>query len=355
MRIAAAFGDGQVPQRNDPHRQSAQSIIDLRVAQVVQHVARHRSSDRGRKILEAGDARKHLARDFGGPLARSNELDISGIVERLAAACHPLRQIDQVSGDVGDPFSLNRNVEIPGWTHQRPLVDELVQVVDAFQLDRRLAVIRAESPEHLRGFRQRLLQTRRDVVALGHDVHRQWRPHGRLDQQRQLTRTDQPGLVSEHRELLGVQVVNRAHLRVVLSRVDDDLARALTAKALEKVRAFVDAQVPACRIDGALIESLHDAQKAFQVCALLGIDVNVVCEERMWLAQRERGMEVAGVQDHQGVRFGSHEFSVAQIGAICADRRLSALCPSRAVQDRPIDLRQPTPTAQAHHPSISRR
>ena len=158
--------------------QAAQPVVDLRVAQVVQHVAGHRAADGGREVVQAGDPPEDLARHVRGPLARSDKLHVPGVVEGLAGAGHPLREVDQMGGHVGDPLALNRNVEIPRRPHQRALVDDLVQVMDAFQVDGRLRAVGAEASEHLGALRQRLLHLRRDLVALGHDVHRQRRRGG---------------------------------------------------------------------------------------------------------------------------------------------------------------------------------
>jgi hypothetical protein len=70
-------------------------------------------------------------------LARRQQLHVALVVERLAPTGHPLREVCQMRGDVGDTLSLRGDVEIPRGAHERLLVDDLVQMVHALDRDRR--------------------------------------------------------------------------------------------------------------------------------------------------------------------------------------------------------------------------
>jgi len=191
-------------------------------------------------------------------------------------------------------------------SHQRPLVDGFVQVVNAPHLDRRFFAVGAEAPEHfgLRG--KRLLQPTGDFVTLGHDVPRQRRCRRGLLQHRDLVSGDQPGFVAQDKETICVQQVDGLHPRIVSSRDDHDIPRPLGAQPLQIVGAAIYAELPLCRVMGALVEGLHNLQEALHLGTVFSVDVDDdVAQPGMALAQGKRRMEVAGIENYKSVRVDS--------------------------------------------------
>src|SRR5712664_4712521 len=105
------------------------------------------------EVIEAGNAREHVARYLSWPLARGQQFHIAVVIEGLPAAGDPLREIDQVRRDIGDAFTLHGDIENPRWPHQRHAVDDLVKVVDALHGNSGLVAVVAKAAEYpgLRG------------------------------------------------------------------------------------------------------------------------------------------------------------------------------------------------------------
>ncbi len=267
-------------------------------------------AQRSGEVFEAGYARKHAERHFDRPLPRGQQFDVAVVVESLPAAGDPLREVDQVRGDIGNAFTLHGYIENPGWPHQRHAVDDLEKVMDALHRNGGLAAISTQAAEYLGLCGERHLQSRRDVVAFRHDVHRQWRRCRGILQHPDLARVDQPWFVAEHEDTVRVQAVDRCHLAVVLSGDDHDVAGPFGAQAFNRVLPTVHVQVPARRVVGALVESPYDAQEIFQVRPVPGIDVDVVAEPRVALAQGERSVKMPRIENQKSVLVGGQILSL---------------------------------------------
>ncbi len=59
------------------------------------------------------------------------------------------------------------------------------------------------------------------------------------------------------------------------------------------------------RVLGPLVEGLHHPQEGLHLGTVLSIDVDVVAQAGMALAQSEGGMKVPGIENYKSVRVGS--------------------------------------------------
>ncbi len=110
-----------------------------------------------------------------------------------------------------------------------------------------------------------------------------------------------------------MQEMNQGHLLVVPAGKDHDLAGPLRQQLLQIVRSAIHIQRPVGRIHRTVVEGMNQPHEVIHVRPVLGEHMDVVVDQRMALAQSQRGVEVAGVEDDQGLLF-THRCAVHHAG-----------------------------------------
>ena len=189
-------------------------------------------------------------------------------------------------------------------------------------------------------------------MAFGHDIHRQRRGRGHLFQQTDLLALDQPGLVAQHAKTLRMQQMNERHFLVVPAGDDHDLSRPLRDKLLQIIGTAIDVQRPARRVHRAIVEGVNQAHEVVHVRSVFGEDMNVVVDQRMALAQRQRGVEVARVEDDQGMLL-THRPIAPSCRRTAGNRRAACRAREQCV-DQPMDAqRWPCVSSSLRNPRFS--
>ena len=157
-------------------------------------------------------------------------------------------------------------------------------------------------PEDLGDGHELLLEDGGDLVPLGHDVHHLGpvRPQGG-------GQMAQPGL-GHHQGLVGQDAepgrgkgVDLGDLGVVLSGQDGQVALFLGDHPLQVVRAGVDVEPPGRGILAPGVVGFDDALEGVKLGPAVGIDVHLVRQAGVALAEGQGRVKVAGVADGQGM------------------------------------------------------
>ena len=175
VRVARARGRLEIPEHPDFRVHALDAVVDLAVGVHVQAaVALHDPcADNPGTLCNCVTCANCAGLMIGGPALRAENLDVVASKSRIAPGkALPLHEVDEVGRDVDEAFALLLDVEEPRGPLDRRAGDELREMVDAFLDDGRFLApsLPATLAEHRRNARERLLQHRRDLVALGHDV-----------------------------------------------------------------------------------------------------------------------------------------------------------------------------------------
>jgi hypothetical protein len=111
----------------------------------------------------------------------------------------------------------------------------------------------------------------------------------------------EPRLVGEHVEARLVQAAHGARLAAVPAREHDHVAAPLADEAVERIVGDDHEGTPAGGLLRAPVEALDEREKVPQLTALARVDDDLVGRAGLRHAQRERGVEVAGVEEEQRV------------------------------------------------------
>ena len=112
-------------------------------------------------------------------------------------------------------------------------------------------------------------------------------------------RAGQPGLVGQDVNARVVKPAHQRHLPVVPAGEDHDVARPLRQEALERSVAGADDGTPGGRPIPPAVEGVDQAEEVVQLRARGRIDEDLLSHARMALAQRERGVEMPGIQKRE--------------------------------------------------------
>jgi hypothetical protein len=115
--VPATLRSCERPPGLDRNRNPSQPEAHRRIAEIGKHTIGDPIAHYHGEIIDTGNASEHVARHLGGPLPRRKQFDVTLVIERLPAAGYPLREIDQVRGDIGDAFTLHGDIENPGRPH----------------------------------------------------------------------------------------------------------------------------------------------------------------------------------------------------------------------------------------------
>ena len=134
IRVPSVRRGGQLPARAHPRRHPRDPIAHLDIAEIAERIAVHERGERGGERRLAGDAAERARGHARVPAARRQEPGgLAGPVP--GAVDEPLRLIDEVRRDVDRPGPLDAHVEEPPGAPERGAVDELLQMMDALELD----------------------------------------------------------------------------------------------------------------------------------------------------------------------------------------------------------------------------
>jgi hypothetical protein len=114
-------------------------------------------------------------------------------------------------------------------------------------------------------------------------------------------RSSQPGLVGEHVQARVVKPSHQRDLPVVASREDHHLARPIRQQALERPISRAHHRAPRRRALQPSVEGLDQREKVVELTAGRRVDEDLVADARVALAQGERGMEMAGIEERERV------------------------------------------------------
>ena len=215
------------------------------------------------------------------------------------AVHQPLRLIHEVRRNVDGARALDTHVEKPPRAPERCAVDQLLQVVDALELDGR--PVGGERAEDAVGVDEPFHEPGRNVMAPGHHLHHQ-RPSAETGAKiGKVARVDEPGLVGEHVKARLVQPPDGACLAAVPAGEHDDVAAPLADQARERIAVADRHRSPARGSLGPAIEPFDQREEIPAFRAVRRVDEDLVGDARIRDAQRERGVKVPGVEKEQRV------------------------------------------------------
>ncbi len=173
-----------------------------------------------------------------------------------------------------------------------------------------------EVAEHLAIAHELPREDRRDLVTPGHDLHCHGTGRQNVTDVVEALRPDQPGLVGEHVEACVVKPSHQRDLPVVAAGEDDDVARPIGEQAIERPVARTHHRPPGRRPLRATVERVDQREEIVQLRAGRRVDVDLVAHAGMTLPQRERGVEVARVEEGEGVHWRHYRRSIPR-GVSC--------------------------------------
>ena len=165
----------------------------------------------------------------------------------------------------------------------------------------------ANSPKMSRSPTSRLAMLDVAGVASGHHLHDPRAPAQHMTDVGQGGGAREPGLVGQHVERGVVQPSREGHLAIVAAGQDHDVAGPIVQERRERIVARPDDRLPRRWPLGPTIERLDQRQELGKLSAAAGpvggrcVHHDLVAHERMALAQRERGVEMPGVQKYERV------------------------------------------------------
>ena len=129
----------------------------------------------------------------------------------------------------------------------------------------------------------------------------------------------------------------------------------LCQQLLQKISTAIDIQRPARRIHRPVVEGVDKVHEMIHVRSVLGEDMDVVVDQRMALAQGQRRMKMAGIEDHQGMflRHMRHSVPFTRSNAVvrrAAARAIAAARRSTDARARPLRRSRAARARSQAHP-----
>ena len=146
-----------------------------------------------------------------------------------------------------------------------------------------------------------LHQPGRHVVATRHHLHHQGPRVETGAKILEVVRVHEPGLVGQHVKAGLVQPPDGARLAAIPAGEHDDVAASLADQPRERVAVAHHRRAPARGRLGPPVEALDQREEIAQVGAVRRVDEDLVGDARIGGAQRQRGVEVPGVEKEQRV------------------------------------------------------
>ena len=175
-------------------------------------------------------------------------------------------------------------------------------MVDARDLDGGDPVVSVlEVAEHLAVAHDLSRQDECDLAAPGHDLHGERAATERVAQVVEPVPSGQPGLVGEDMKARVVKPADQRHLPVVPAGEDHDVARSLRQEAVERSGAGADDGTPGGGPLRPAVEGVDQGEEVIQLRPRGRIDEDLLAHARMPLTQRERRVEVTGIEERERV------------------------------------------------------
>ena len=166
-------------------------------------------------------------------------------------------------------------------------------------------------------------EPRRDVMAPRHDLHGEGTAGERVAEIVEPIRPRQPGLVGEDVKARVVKPPHHRHLPIVSAREDDDVTRPVRDEPLERAIARPDDRLPGRGVFRAAVERVDEGEEIVELRSRRRVDEDLLAHVRMRRAQSQRGVEVAGLEEGEGVHDRRPGFQPYVAGApVCSNRRL---------------------------------
>ena len=235
-----------------------------------------------------------------------------------------------MGGDVDRAPALHARVEVPPRAAERDTVDALLEVVHALLLDgRRGAGVEAAEE---RGVVHQPLHQPRDGVAppRHHLAHERPAREARADRG-EVPRRHQPGLVGQDVQAGRVEGLDHAGLAAVAAGQHHQVAGALGQEPRERVGGEADAWTPGGRPLRAAVEAVDQGQEVVQLGPRGGVDEDLGGHGGAALAQSQGGVEVAGVEEGEGVHVDEPSVLWAGSPMTGTGRALSRYLPAAAL------------------------
>jgi hypothetical protein len=102
-----------------------------------------------------------------------------------------------------------------------------------------------------------------------------------------------------------VKTAHGRHLPVVAPGEDDELARTLRDQLVERVVTGAENRPPRRGLPGAPIEGLDESEEVVELRSPPRVDEDLVGDPRMTRAESKRSVEVARLEEAEGVGDGS--------------------------------------------------
>ena len=203
--------------------------------------------------------------------------------------------------DINDSVALNAGVVVPRRPPEQRAIHVFEQVVHGVNVDRRLVRASVEGAEQFRVGNDHLCESCDRVVASGHDVHRERPTRGYLFEIRESRTVSEPGFVGQYMEPCRVQAGDGAELRLVPPRKDDDVPAPLLDQCPLRGGGLVHPDVPVRRPVVPRVERTDQSDEGVALQAGTGVEMDGGVDPGVLDAQRERGVEVAGLEKEERV------------------------------------------------------
>ena len=305
VRVARAFGRLEIPEHGNLGVHALDKVIDLPVGVGVQvAVGLDIIAEVARIALQLRHLLELRGRDFGRPAPRAQDANVPRKFEDLAGEALPLHKVDQVRGDVDEPLPLLQHVEEPRRPLDRRTGNELGEMVDAFFRDGRIVLGPLQQlAEYVRNARERLLQHRGDLVALGHDVVEQNAffagKRECLQQRLESSGVDGHRLVGQHVHARTDGAGQILGLAPVVAGDDGYIAGPIRAESVQEIRTGMNYHSPGRRIDRPRVVAFDLLQIVAQVRTVLGIDMHRRVHIGVHGLLQQRRVEMPRVEDDE--------------------------------------------------------
>ena len=242
--------------------------------------------------------------------------------------------------DVDQPLALLRGVEEPRRPLERHARHQLGKVMDAFLGDRGI-FDRAcdQSAEHRSDGRELLLQHRRDLVPLGHDVVEQHaacraRPRTPCPARRSPAASIAIGLSASVWKPAATARDRYSVLRRLLPEMTTTSPRRSAAKRSRKSGPVWSCGAPARRVLRPRVVAVDLAQVVVEVRPLRRVDVHRVVDVGVHLLLHQRRVEMARVEDGELQRLSLH---VRKWTSVCSEAIAYPECCYRSAGMKPAN------------------
>ena len=178
-------------------------------------------------------------------------------------------------------------------------------MMHAGDLDAGLSGVDVEVAEHVALLHELAGENRRDVVAARHHLHGQGPARHDVTELVEVARLRHPGLVGELVETRVVKTAHGRHLPVVAPGEDDELAGTLRDQIVERAVTGSENRPPRRGLLGAPIEGLDEGEEVVELRSRPRVDEDLVGDPRMTRAESKRSVEVARLEEAEGVRDGT--------------------------------------------------